>query len=106
MTQTAREKKTAKTVKTAKEGEAAKSVWTKADILCRLKRIADEAKDATWCEKKEKSGELTREYDARCASIELKAVEYAVKLSGFLEEEREQGEIRVILSEESRHFAI
>ena len=83
-----------------------KKKWTKQDVLERLIRIAEEAREATWCEKTGKNGESVREYDAKCASIELKAVEYAVKLSGFLEEEKDGGEISVILSEETRPFAV
>ena len=65
------------------ERKRKKKVWEKEEILFRLMRIAEEAHLATWSEKCDKSGQSVREYDSRCATIELKALEYAVKLAGF-----------------------
>ena len=65
---------------------------------------SEEAKEATWGEKQGKDGQLTKEYDSKCASIELKAVEYAVRLSGLLNEEREE-EIQVVLGAETKELS-
>ena len=62
--------------------------WDRESVLKRLMRIAEEARQATFTERSGKNGETTLEYDTKCATIELKAVEYAVKLSGMLEEEK------------------
>lgn len=82
-----------------------KKSWSRKEVLQRLMRIAEEAKEATWLEKADKNGNCVREYDARCASIELKAVEYAVKLSGLLEQE-EEGELVVTMSEQTKDLAV
>ncbi len=85
---------------------AKKKKWDKDEILKRLMRIAEEAKKATWSVRTGKNGESVKEYDAKCASIELKAVEYAVKLSGLLGEEKEKDEVVVTLSDDVRPFAV
>ena len=69
-----------------------------------LTKDAEEAKEATWGEKQGKDGQITKEYDSKCASIELKAVEYAVRLSGLLNEEREE-EIQVVLGAETKELS-
>ena len=66
--------------------------WSREEVLRRLWRIAEEA------------GQITKEYDSKCASIELKAVEYAVRLSGLLNEEREE-EIQVVLGAETKELS-
>lgn len=78
--------------------------WSREEVLRRLWRIAEEAKEATWGEKQGKDGQITKEYDSKCASIELKAVEYAVRLSGLLNEEREE-EIQVVLGAETKELS-
>ena len=77
--------------------------WDKEQVLKRLMRIADEAQAATYTENG-KSGAI--EYDVRCASIELKAVEFAVKLSGMLDEDKDcEKELFVVMSKEAADFA-
>ncbi|MGM9667361.1 MAG: hypothetical protein ACI3XN_04835 [Eubacteriales bacterium] len=78
--------------------------WSREEVLRRLWRIAEEAREATWGEKQGKDGQITKEYDSKCASIELKAVEYAVRLSGLLSEEREE-EIQVVLGAETKELS-
>ena len=82
-----------------------KPKWDREGVLERLMRIAEEARAATFCEKVGKNGEPVLEYDVRCASIELKAVEYAVKLSGLFEEENESV-VRVVMSPEADGYAV
>ena len=79
--------------------------WTKEEILSRLMRIADEARDATFCEKTGKNGEGVKEYDVKCASVELKAVEYVVKLSGVLDDDRAQT-VSVSILGEAKDYAV
>lgn len=85
------------------ERKRKKKVWKKEEILDRLMRIAEEAHLATWSEKTDKSGQNVKEYDSRCATIELKALEYAVKLAGFDLPVGE--ELCVTLEEEARELA-
>ena len=66
----------------------AAAIWNKTGVLKRLMRIAEEAREATFTEKIDRNGECVREYDTKCAAIELKAVEYAVKISGLLDDDR------------------
>ena len=73
-------------------------------VLKRLWRIAEEAREATFSPKTDKNGETTVEYDTKCASIELKAVEYAVKLSGLLDEDRGE-QVLVTLGDGARDLA-
>ena len=83
-----------------------KPEWNREEVLARLMRIAEEAREATFCEKTGKNGEPVVEYDVRCASIELKAVEFAVKLSGLFEEDEAEHEVRVVMSEEADGYAV
>lgn len=77
------------------------------EILERLLCIAEQAHNATNCEKIDKSGKVQMEYDARCATIELKALEYAVKLSGIdCEKDEKDHEIFVILEEDAKEMAL
>ncbi|MBQ9129727.1 MAG: hypothetical protein IJX59_03070 [Clostridia bacterium] len=80
-----------------------KKRWEKEEVLDRLMCIAEEAHLATWSERTDKSGQSVREYDARCATIELKALEYAVKLAGFDLPEGE--ELCVTLEEDAKELA-
>ena len=79
--------------------------WDRKGVLKRLMRIAEEARAATSVEKIGKDGEPTLEYDTKCASIELKAIEYAVKLTGLLEEDKKE-EITVTLDSDAEPFAL
>ncbi|MBP3321674.1 MAG: hypothetical protein J6M12_04920 [Clostridia bacterium] len=85
------------------ERKRKKKKWEKEEVLDRLMRIAEEAHLATWNDKTDKAGNQTKEYDARCATIELKALEYAVKLAGFDLPEVEG--VCVTLEEGAREFA-
>lgn len=85
------------------ERKKRKKKWEKEEILERLMRIAEEAHLATWSERTDKSGQSVKEYDARCATIELKALEYAVKIAGF--DLPEVQELCVTLEEEARELA-
>ena len=78
--------------------------WSREEVLRRLWRIAEEAKEATWGEKQGKDGQITKEYDSTCASIELMAVESAFRLFGLLNEEREE-EIQVVLGAETKELS-
>ena len=81
-----------------------KAKWSRKEVLARLWRIAEEARAATCAEKRGKDGEPVIEYDTKCATIELKAVEYAVKLTGLLEEEQ-GGKITLSISDELKELA-
>ncbi|MBQ8911399.1 MAG: hypothetical protein IJY89_02375 [Clostridia bacterium] len=58
-----------------------KKGFDREEMLERLLRIAEEAHRATIVEKIDKNGNPSVEYDAKCATIELKALECAVKLA-------------------------
>ena len=78
--------------------------WNKKEVLARLMRIAEEAREATFSEKTGKNGEPVIEYDAKCATIELKAIEYAVRLCGLLDGEEDR-RICVSIGEEAKDYA-
>lgn len=81
-----------------------KKGFTKEHVLERLWRIAEDARKATWVEKTDKNGETAVEYDTKCASIELKAIEFAVKLSGLSEQSAET--VTVSLGDDVKELAI
>jgi hypothetical protein len=66
-----------------------KKSFDREEVLARLLCIAEEAHRATNTEKTDKNGNLQTEYDVKCATIELKALECAVKLAGFQGQESE-----------------
>lgn len=92
------EKKVKKTVKNTRKKEN----WGKEEVLQRLWRIAEDARQSTFSEKATKDGGTILEYDSKCASIELKALEYAVKLMGMLEQ---SSDISVKLEGETAEWA-
>ncbi|MBQ7847714.1 MAG: hypothetical protein IJZ37_05835 [Clostridia bacterium] len=80
-----------------------KRKWDREEILSRLLEIAEDAHRATISERIGKNGEALTEYDTRCATIELKALECAVKLAGIDLPKTE--EICITLDEESKDLA-
>ncbi len=82
-----------------------KKGFTREHVLERLWRIAEDARKATWVEKTDKNGETAVEYDTKCASIELKAIEFAVKLSG-LSEQSVAETVTVSLGDDVKELAI
>ena len=78
--------------------------WTREKVLKRLYRIAEQAKKAGVRQSLDKEGNVVKEFDTRAASIELKAIEYAVKLTGMLSEEQDN-EIYITLDEEIARYA-
>ncbi len=72
-----------------------KRTWDREEILGRLLDIAQEAHGATI--------NARGEYDTRCATIELKALECAVKLAGIDLPKAE--EICITLEEETKDLA-
>ena len=81
-----------------------KKGFDREEILDRLLRIAEEAHRATTTERADKNGNLAVEYDARCATIELKALECAVKLAGA--EETQEQELFITLEEDAKEMAL
>ncbi|MBE6672799.1 MAG: hypothetical protein E7599_04700 [Ruminococcaceae bacterium] len=79
--------------------------WTREKVLRRLYRIAQQAKKAGVRTEKDKEGNVFKEFDTRAASIELKAIEYAVKLTGMLQV-AEDREICVLLEGETSQYAL
>lgn len=78
--------------------------WTKEKVLKRLYRIAQQAKKAGMRAVTDKEGNIQKEFDARAVGIELKAIEYAVKLTGMLELEEDR-DIRVVLDADVSEYA-
>ena len=78
--------------------------WTREKVLKRLYRIAQQAKKASVRQVADKEGNVTKELDCKAVSIELKAIEYAVKLTGMLDVEEDR-DIRVTLDDEIREYA-
>jgi hypothetical protein len=78
--------------------------WTREKVLKRLYRIAEQAKKAGVKQSMDKEGNLVKEFDTKAASIELKAIEYAVKLTGMLQEQPDH-EIHITLDEEVTQYA-
>ena len=81
-----------------------KKSFDREEVLTRLLCIAEEAHRATNAEKTDKNGNLLSEYDVKCATIELKALECAVKLAGF-EGDRQEG-ICITLDDEAKELAL
>ena len=79
--------------------------WTRDKVLRRLYRIAQQAKKAGVKTATDKEGRTVKEFDTRAASIELKAIEYAVKLTGMLQEEEDR-DIRVVLDTDVSRYAL
>ena len=82
-----------------------KPKWERKGVLERLMRIAEEARESTFVTKIDKNGEVTREYDTKCAAIELKAVEFAVKITGLFEEEKD-ATVTVVMEDDASGYAI
>lgn len=78
--------------------------WTREKVLKRLYRIAQQAKKAGMRSVQDKEGNITKEFDTKAVSIELKAIEYAVKLTGMLEMEEDR-DIRVVLDDDISQYA-
>ncbi len=78
--------------------------WTKEKVLKRLYRIAQQAKKAGMRSVQDKEGNTTKEFDSKAVSIELKAIEYAVKLTGMLDGQEDR-DIRVMLDEDIQEYA-
>ena len=79
--------------------------WTKEKVLRRLYRIAQQAKKAGIREGTDKEGKIFKEFDTKAASIELKAIEYAVKLTGMLEAEQDR-DVCVVLDGDVSRYAL
>ena len=78
--------------------------WTKEKVLKRLYRIAQQAKKAGMRVTVDKEGNKGKELDTKAVSIELKAIEYAVKLTGMLSVEEDR-DVCVILDDEATRYA-
>ena len=78
--------------------------WTKEKVLKRLYRIAQQAKKAGMRSVQDKEGNVVKEFDTKAVSIELKAIEYAVKLTGMLDGEEDR-DIRVMLDDDIQEYA-
>ena len=78
--------------------------WTREKVLRRLYRIAQQAKKAGVRVQTDKEGKVVKEFDTKAASIELKAIEYAVKLTGMLQEEEDR-DIRITLEGDLSRYA-
>lgn len=78
--------------------------WTREKVLKRLYRIAQQAKKAGMRSVQDKEGNTTKEFDSKAVSIELKAIEYAVKLTGMLDGEEDR-DIRVVLDDDIQEYA-
>ena len=79
--------------------------WTKEKVLRRLYRIAQQAKKAGVRQATDKEGNIFKEFDTKAASIELKAIEYAVKLTGMLEAEQDR-DVCVVLDGDVSRYAL
>ena len=66
--------------------------------------LAEQAKKAGVRQTLDKEGNVVKEFDTKAASIELKAIEYAVKLTGMLTEAPDN-EIHITLDEEITKYA-
>ena len=78
--------------------------WTREKVLKRLYRIAQQAKKAGVRTMLDKEGNVVKEFDTRAAGVELKAIEYAVKLTGMLTLEEDR-DIRVVLDGDISEYA-